>query len=154
MSTNLFSDVAEFDRLSESPEFRTEDVKTLAFCYKLVQEEVVEEFLPAVMKYSSSRSLEHLAEVVDGAIDSIYVLVFFLNQMGIDGQKMWNIVHAANMRKFPNGKALRNEIGKIVKPANWVGPDSEIHTELIEWNGKMQGQQYLNGINKSTRTDT
>ncbi len=42
----------------------------------------------------------------------------------MDGDKIFDIVHAANMRKFPDGVVLRREDGKVLKPDGWVGPTS------------------------------
>ena len=147
MTTNLFADVKLFATQGNSPTFNLKPEATLQLCYNLVEEEVVREFLPALMKYANSRSLEHLTEAVDGAIDGIYVLIFFLSQLGIDGQKMWDIVQKANMAKFVEGKLLQNpETGKIMKPSGWVGPDQAIHAELIEWNSAQCGVEYKQGI--------
>lgn len=58
--------------------------------------------------------------VADGIIDLIYVLAGTLKEFGIPGDRVWDEVHAANMRKVGGG--LRGD-GKVSKPENWVGPD-------------------------------
>ena len=147
MTTNLFADVKLFATQGNSPTFNSDLEATLQLCYDLVEEEVAKEFLPALMKYANSRSLENLTEAVDGAIDGIYVLIFFLSQMGIDGQKMWDIVQKANMAKFVEGKFITNPLtGKVMKPPGWVAPDQAIHVELIEWNSAQCGVEYKNGM--------
>lgn len=144
MSKNLFQDVRDFSLIGESPQFSKQPERTLQLCYDLVKEEVQDEFLPALMKYSENKSLENLAEAVDGAIDGIYVLIFFLNQMSLDGQKHWDLVQKSNMDKFPNGIALRGPNGKIKKPEGWQPPD---HLPLlIEWNSEMRGEIYKGGF--------
>lgn len=144
MTQNLFADVREFSTIGGSPDYLTNPRVTLDLCEKLVTEEVVNEFLPALQKYRNNPSLENLAEAADGAIDGIYVLVFFLNQMGLPGQKLWDIVQSANMAKFPNGVAVRNEFGKVQKPADWKAPD--FMPTLIEWYSAQRGESYKGGM--------
>lgn len=146
---SIFQDVKKFGEVAESPTFAKQPEKTLQLCYDLVQEEVVMEFLPDLIAYSNSRSLEHLTKAVDGAIDGIYVLAFFLTQMGIDGDKMWKLVQDANMAKFPGGKAVKHPVtGKVQKPEGWKPPDDSIFSELIEWNSQQREEEYVGGMNR------
>lgn len=144
MSQNLFADVRRFALIGGSPQFQSQPKETLELSYKLVEEEVVHEFLPALRRYTNNPSLENLNEAADGAIDGIYVLVFFLNQMGLPGQDLWNIVQEANMAKFPDGVAIRNEFGKVQKPEGWKSPD--FMPSLIEWFNSQRGETYKGGM--------
>jgi predicted HAD superfamily Cof-like phosphohydrolase len=61
-----------------------------------------------------------LPAMADAVIDLKYVLEGTLLAFGIDGEPIWNAVHAANMKKAggpvgPDGKRL--------KPPGWVPPD-------------------------------
>lgn len=147
MSTNLFLDVMRFAAVAESMNYKSatrQDLMTL--CIKLIDEEAnkPDETLDMMRKYLESGSMEHLAEAVDGAIDLIYVCIFFLNQMHLDGQAHWDLVQEKNMAKFPGGKAIKNEYGKVQKPEGWTPPD---HLPLlIEWNSKMRGEKYVGGL--------
>lgn len=144
-ASTIFSDVQEFARVAESPHLGSSPKEVvLNLCKKLIIEEVVNETLPALEKYIISPSLENLEEAVDGAIDSIYVLAFFLNQMGLDSEAHWRLVHSKNMAKFPGGVAIKNEFGKVQKPAGWTPPD---HLPLlIEWRSQMRGESYKGGL--------
>lgn len=62
------------------------------------------------------------AAFIDAHADLEYVLNGTLESCGVDGQPVWDEVHAANMRK--EGGATRED-GKICKPEGWVGPDIE-----------------------------
>ncbi|MET8430132.1 hypothetical protein [Nocardia sp. NPDC004860] len=38
-------------------------------------------------------------------------------------KSLWKEVHASNMRKLVDGKVIRDEGGKVLKPAHWSPPD-------------------------------
>lgn len=69
---------------------------------------------------------------VDAHADLDYVLSGTLEACGVQGQQVWDEVHAANMRK--EGGATRKD-GKICKPAGWVGPDVERVLREQGWEG-------------------
>ncbi len=143
--SNIFTDVRRFAAIGGSPHFSTSPRKLLELSKQLVEEEVIKEFLPALERYMSSPSLENLEEAADGAIDGIYVLAFFLVQMGLDAQRLWDIVQAANMAKYPNGVAIRDRVtGKIQKPPGWKPPS--FMEELITWNSFNRGETYAGGM--------
>ena len=143
---NIFEDVREFARVAQSANINNQGLlSTLLLCKNLIAEES-QETLDALAKYKGSPSLENLTEAVDGAIDTIYVCAFFLNQMGLNSEAHWKLVQERNMAKFPDGKVLKNEYGKVVKPAGWYPPD---HLPLlIEWNSQRQGATYVGGMMK------
>jgi predicted HAD superfamily Cof-like phosphohydrolase len=95
--------------------------KTLKLRYKLIDEEVNKELLPALKLYEESgyRSLCE-ADIADGIVDSIYVLIGCAVSFGVDLGPIWDKVHEANMLK---AGGLRDKNGKILKPEGWVHPD-------------------------------
>ncbi|MNC65161.1 hypothetical protein D3C75_1154270 [compost metagenome] len=54
--------------------------------------------------------------------------------MGVIPDKIFNLVHQANMGKiFPDGKPHYNEVGKVIKPDNWErdhAPEPRIFEEV------------------------
>jgi len=78
-----------------------------------------------------------IVKQVDGLIDTLYVTIGTLVEMGVRPYSLFRIVHEANMRKFPDGKAIVNADGKVLKPQGWYGPEREIEQELA-----MQALQY------------
>lgn len=80
--------------------------------------------------------LEELVEFMEaddlvGQTDAMLDLLYFANgtivEMGVDPEKPFQMVHAANMRKlWPDGKPRWNAEGKIMKPEGWVGPEEEL----------------------------
>lgn len=83
------------------------------------------EMKEAWAKFCQSRSLEHLVEFVDGGIDSIYVILWTLNKLGVPVDLCWHLVQRSNMAKLgPDGKAIKDpETGKVKKPEGWQPPD-------------------------------
>ena len=64
-------------------------------------------------------------EIVDGLVDLIVVSLGTLNAFGVDEQKAWDVVDAANMSKEPGIKLGRpNQLGlpDMCKPESWVAP--------------------------------
>lgn len=91
----------------------------------LIDEEVNEELMVAWQAYLENPSGGTLVEVLDGAVDSIYVLAGFLNSLvGPNlAQKLWDEVQASNMSKAgPEGVKFRAD-GKVLKPETYFKPD-------------------------------
>jgi len=67
----IFSDVKDFATVAESPKLGEKSAlaEVMVLCTKLIEEEVVKETIPAMVKYYNSPTLENLAEAVDGAND-------------------------------------------------------------------------------------
>lgn len=113
----MIKDIAEFQQtvLGNAPLPRpTYDRETAAHLVLCAQEEV-NELNEAVLS-------DNFPEVVDAAIDAIYFLLGGLYQLGVDPQRAWDAVHAANMQKF-YGLTHRGMEGDAAKPAGWSQPD-------------------------------
>lgn len=72
---------------------------------------------------------EDLVGVADALADLIYVAIGTAHMMGIDMDKVFRVVHAANMRK-QRGITKRSMVYDAIKPAGWVGPEAEIRAIL------------------------
>jgi predicted HAD superfamily Cof-like phosphohydrolase len=64
-----------------------------------------------------------LAEVVDGLADLDYVVEGTRLEFGINGEPIADEVHRANMTKWHDGKVVKREDGKTLKPPGWTPPD-------------------------------
>ena len=64
-----------------------------------------------------------MIEVADGLADMVWVIMGMCNSCGIDFDSVWQEVKASNMSKFPEGKAIKNEHGKIMKPDSYFKPN-------------------------------
>ncbi len=90
---------------------------------KLMAEEILEMWA-GFKKFEVSKTLENKTEFVDGAIDAIYVILWSLLKLGVPVDKCFNEVQRSNMAKLqPDGTCLKNEYGKVQKPAGWTPPD-------------------------------
>lgn len=90
---------------------------------KLMQEEI-REMSAGWNKYIKAQSLENMTEFVDGAIDTIYVILWTLNKMGVPADACFTEVQRSNMAKLqPDGTVRKNEFGKVQKPPGWTAPD-------------------------------
>ena len=73
-----------------------------------------------------------------GQVDAFTDILYFANggftEMGVVPDRIFNIVHQANMGKiFPDGKPHFNEVGKVIKPDNWehdFAPEPKIEEEI------------------------
>lgn len=70
-------------------------------------------------------------EQADAMVDLMYFALGTLVEMGVKPDKLFQIVHKANMDKlWPDGKPHYNSEGKTVKPANWKDPMEELIREI------------------------
>ncbi|MEK4910587.1 HAD family hydrolase [Niallia sp. FSL M8-0099] len=75
------------------------------------------------------------SEVVDQAdamIDLIYLAIGTMVELGVKPEKLFEIVHEANMSKiWPDGKPHTDpETGKIIKPPTFVRPEPLLQAEI------------------------
>ena len=66
---------------------------------------------------------EDLVEVADGLADMVWVIMGMCNSVGIDFDKIWEEVKSSNMSKFVDGKFIKNDAGKIMKPDTYFKPN-------------------------------
>ena len=66
-----------------------------------------------------------IVEVLDAVVDQAYILYGTINQFGLQDlfEEAFELVHKNNLSKLVDGKVIRNEFGKILKPANFVPVD-------------------------------
>ena len=82
---------------------------------KLVQEEF-DETLDAFIKGDT-------IEVADGIADMVWVLMGLASSVGIPFDQVWDEVKASNMSKVVDGKLMKREDGKVMKPEGYFRPD-------------------------------
>lgn len=103
-SPDVFADVAKFTELAQPdmlvPHAERVSDKAINLAIKLIEEECNKEYIPALHKYLVARTRENLIEVIDGAMDSIYVIAWAMRVLNVPAQAMWNEVQRSNMAKF------------------------------------------------------
>lgn len=72
---------------------------------------------------------EDRAECVDALIDIMYFSAGALAQLGIDGDKAFDLVHHANLKKRRGVKEGRGVDDDASKPDDWVAPDHSVWFE-------------------------
>ncbi|MFT5127594.1 MAG: putative HAD superfamily Cof-like phosphohydrolase [Rhodothermales bacterium] len=80
--------------------------------------------------------MEELAEATtpvdqaDALVDAIYYICDCAVRHGMNLDPLFAIVHQANMGKVVDGKVLRRDDGKILKPEGWQPPEPELEKEM------------------------
>lgn len=83
-------------------------------------------------EFQEARARGDLLGMIDALQDLKYVIYGYELRMGISSEEHFAEVHEANMRKLgPDGKPIRREDGKIIKPEGWVGPDHQAILDTI-----------------------
>jgi predicted HAD superfamily Cof-like phosphohydrolase len=64
-----------------------------------------------------------MVETADACADLIWVIEGLCHSLGIPLQKVWDEVARSNMSKCINGKLIKREDGKVLKPDTYSPPD-------------------------------
>lgn len=67
----------------------------------------------------------HIGDIADGGADLVWVVKGLFTTLGIDFDQVWQEIRASNMSKVVEGKVIRREDGKILKPDTYFKPDIE-----------------------------
>lgn len=73
--------------------------------------------------WGETTKVDHV-EAADALADMVYVIVGTALEFGIPLDRVWEEVQRSNMDKVRDG-VIRRSDGKILKPADWKGPDVE-----------------------------
>ena len=116
--SNMFQDVKEFQtavgqNIGQAPAFP--DGKERKLRMDLMLEEVKE-----YMEGEEKNDLENIAKEL---ADIIYIVCGTAASYGIPLDRVFDEVHRSNMAKLVDGKVIRREDGKILKPEGWTPPD-------------------------------
>ncbi|WEG19061.1 HAD family hydrolase [Alkalihalophilus pseudofirmus] len=96
------------------------DVARVVDRYKWILEEI-DEFKEA----------QTLVDQVDALIDTLYLTIGTLVEMGVKPYTPFKIVQNANMSKlFPDGKPRYKDDGKIMKPDTFISPEPLLEKEI------------------------
>lgn len=104
--------------IGTTPEIRDADLRK-----RLILEEAQE--------FSDAVDANDIVAAVDALGDLMYVLLGAAITFGIDLERAFDHIHAANMRKFGDG-GYADENGKWRKPPDWVGPEDDIRKDILK----------------------
>lgn len=112
---------------------------------KLMQEEIGEMAL-GFDKLRKSYSTENLVEFADGAIDTIYAILWTLLKFNLPVNRLFQEVQRSNIAKLnADGSYTKTEFGKVVKPPTWTPPDLQSiiidHFDQATWSGNMRSHR-------------
>lgn len=115
---NMFQDVKDFQtavgqNVGQAPEFPNGAERILRM--RLLEEEVKE--------YEQGEYNNDLENIAKELADIIYIVCGTAVSYGIPLDKVFDAVHESNMAKLVDGKPIRREDGKILKPEGWTPPD-------------------------------
>ena len=131
--SGMAADVLRFMAAFEQPVIHN-DAEITPSDFRLAEKLMAEEIKGMWIgfnKFSQAATLENKAEFVDGAIDTIYVVLWSLLKLGVPVDAVFEEVQRSNMAKLqPDGTCLKNEAGKVQKPADWTPPN--IHQILVD----------------------
>lgn len=68
------------------------------------------------------REATDVAEQADALVDAIYYICDTAVRHGMNLDRVFDIVHGANMQKVVDGRVIRRDDGKILKPEGWQDP--------------------------------
>ena len=105
------------DNLPEYPVEMSNDA--IEFIHKMVNHEMEE-----------LKEAETITEQADALVDAIYYICDCAVRHGMNLDNLFEIVHRANMQKVVNGKVIRRDDGKILKPEGWEDPGPYLDKEV------------------------
>ena len=116
--SNVFQDVKEFQtavgqNVGTKPQFPSASERILRM--KLLKEEFDE--------YNEGETNNDLENIAKELADIIYIVCGTAVSYGIPLDRVFDEVHRSNMAKLVDGKPVRRDDGKILKPEGWTPPD-------------------------------
>lgn len=76
------------------------------------------------------REATDVAEQADALVDAIYYICDTAVRHGMNLDRIFDIVHGANMQKVVDGRVIRRDDGKILKPEGWEDPAPKLVAEM------------------------
>lgn len=94
------------------------------------------------MERPDAEMIEQTTEIIDGALDTIVVLVGALASIGVDIEAAWNEVIRSNFAKIDpaTGVVRKRDDGKVLKPEGWTPPNLRPFAERAL--GLTQGEKH------------
>ncbi len=115
----IVASLLEFNQAFDIPKLDSPDIgseELIELRIKLLKEEVEE--------YAEAARAGDLVEVIDALADIGYILAGTILNHGMQNiyDDAFDEVHRSNMAKLVDGKVLRREDGKVMKPQGWTAP--------------------------------
>ena len=128
-ANNPFEDNLEFMAACDKP---FPERPTLNYPSEEMQWGLIEEEFKETIK---ARNEGDIVEVADGLIDMIKVIAEYGESCGLPMQALWDEAHRSNMSKVVDGKVIKREDGKILKPDTYFKPEIASVLKQHGWEG-------------------
>lgn len=99
----------------DSPSYETSNENQVNLYMELIREEFEE--------LKQGHDNKDVVEVADACGDLIWVILGLCNSLGIPINPVWQEITASNMSKTVDGKVIKRDDGKILKPETYFPPD-------------------------------
>lgn len=106
--------------VNTTPNFTQENIQQAKLYMKLIREEFEE--------LQEGFENKDIVETADACGDLIWVILGLANSLGIPMRAVWQEVATSNMSKTVEGKVIKRDDGKILKPDTYFPPN--IHRAL------------------------
>jgi len=115
---DIQSDVEKFMRSADQP---TKTVPAFAATEQeqLYMNLITEEYEELLEAFAN----KDIVEVADAVCDIIWVLSGLASTLGIPIEACWNEVRASNNSKVVDGRMIKDEAGKVMKPDGYFRPN-------------------------------
>jgi len=110
------------------PSFTDENYKQAVLYLNLIREEMQE--------LEEGFENQDIVETADACGDLIWVILGLCNTLGIPMGPVWQEITSSNMSKTVEGKVIRREDGKILKPDIYFPPNIHRALQLQEPNNE------------------
>lgn len=98
-----------------SPSYELANQKQVELYMELIREEFEE--------LKEGHADKNVVEVADACGDLIWVILGLANTLGIPMAPVWHEITQSNMSKTVDGKVVRRDDGKILKPETYFPPN-------------------------------
>jgi predicted HAD superfamily Cof-like phosphohydrolase len=118
-------------------EFRTKMKLPMGIAPQLLSAEQTSYFARFIMEelseYLRANEEQSLVDAADAIVDLVYVTLGCAHAMGLPFEKLFAVVHNANMQKEPANEFCRSIRGNqydVIKPIGWEAPEAEMQEIL------------------------
>lgn len=116
----------------------------------LPEERVMKRYNWMLEELEELRKANLIHDQADAIIDLIYFALGTMVEMGVRPDRLFEIVHEANMKKlWPDGKVHYAPDGKVIKHPDWQPPEPQLLQE-IERQLQDRQQNKINGNHLQT----
>jgi predicted HAD superfamily Cof-like phosphohydrolase len=117
---NSYDDVRSFMRAGDQQVHNTPSVSDDRVAQGTLYMKLVKEEFEELMRAWGDKDL---VEVADACADLKWVIEGLEHSLGIPQQAVWDEVARSNMSKLVDGKLIKREDGKVLKPDTFIPPN-------------------------------